>query len=66
MTLKEKKTMIKWISLFIGWIGACVMIAAFYPCNIALGIWIIVVGIVMRFNKENYRKWYNRVYGTDF
>ena len=63
---RDEKIMVKWLIALITWTILCFVSIIWIKWNTSIGIWMLTIGIVGHIKREDYRKWYNRVYGTNY
>ncbi len=63
---RDIKIMLRWLIGFLIWTIACFTSIIWFKWNNSIGVYLIVVGIVSHIKREDYRKWYNRVYDTNY
>lgn len=62
---EDEKLMMNWTRLIIVWFVLLVVSLFLIKLEIVLGLWLVITGIIMYYKKEDYKKWYIRVYGTE-
>ena len=63
---RDEKIMVKWMVSLLVWTIICLTSIIWLKWNISIGIYLIVVGVIKYIKREDYRKWYNRVYNTNY
>jgi|AntAceMinimDraft_16_1070373.scaffolds.fasta_scaffold199774_2 hypothetical protein len=64
--IKDQKIMFKWLISLSTWTVMCFILVFWVKWNIIISMWMIVIGAVAHVKRSDYRKWYNRVYGTNY
>lgn len=68
MTVNKRDTqiMFRWLIALLTWTILCFISIIWVKWNFSIGVWLIVIGVVKHIKREDYRKWYNRVYDTNY